>query len=135
MGWKLRSLALLVCLYQIVQMVLQGIKDGLDIKDHIKHNHQAHSVTIMCSWLLGLNLFQSLVLMFSSVFAIGFLAETPHTVDVFHVMFAITHYALKAAFWKVLSVAADLLMLMLRKFPQVRNFSQADEGLDSHLPD
>ena len=45
-GWKRRSLALLVCLYQVVQMVLQGIKDGLDIRDH---KNQSHSMTVMYS--------------------------------------------------------------------------------------
>lgn len=115
-------------------MVLQGIKDGLDIRDNKKYNHQSHSMTIMDSSLLGLNLLVSLVLMFSSVFAIGFLAETPHTVDVFHILFAITQHALKAAFWKGISAAADLLMLMQRKSLQGRNFSQADEHRPGQLP-
>ncbi len=88
----------------------------------------------MYSFLLGLDLLASLVLMFSSVFAIGFLAETPHTVDVFHILFAITQHALKAAFWKGISAAADLLMLMQRKSLQGRNFSQADEHRPGQLP-
>ena len=48
-GWKLRSLALLVCLYQVVQMVLKDIKDGLEIQDG-KHK-QSRSITIMYSFL------------------------------------------------------------------------------------
>lgn len=74
-----------------------------------------------------------LVLMFSIVFAIGFFAETPHTVD-FHVLFAITQHALEAAIWQVLSAAADLLMLIRRESPQGRNFSQADEHRPGQLP-
>ena len=76
-GWKLRSLALLVCLYQVVQMVLKGIKDGRKIWDG-KHK-QSRSMALMYSFLLGLDLSDSLVLMFSTVFTIGFLAETPHS--------------------------------------------------------
>ena len=109
-------------------MVLQGIKDGVDIQD----NHQSYSKTFMYYFLLGLNVLVWLVLMFGSVFAIGFLAETPHTVDVFHVLFAITRHALTAAVWKVLSAALDLLVR--RKSPQVRNFSQADEHRPGQLP-
>ncbi len=111
-------------------MVLQGIKDGLDIR----LNHQSPSMTIMSSFLLVLNLLESLVLMFSSAFAIGFLAETPHTVDVFHLLFAITLYALKAAILKVLSAAADLLMLMRRKSSLGGKFSQTDEHRSGQLP-
>ena len=72
----------------------------------------------MYSFLLGLNLWVSLVLMFSSVFAIGALAETPHTVDVFHITVAMTEMAaLKAAVCYVLCAAADLPMLIWRKSP------------------
>ena len=61
----------------------------------------------MYYFLLGLNVLVWLVLMFGSVFAIGFS-------------------------WKVLSAALDLLMR--RKSPQVRNFSQADEHRPGQLP-
>lgn len=114
-------------------MVLQGIKDGLDIREK-QHNHQSHSMTIMYSFFLALDLLESFVLMFSSVISIAFLAETPHTVDVVHVLFAITQYKLKEAMWKVLSVATGVLMCMRRKSLQGRNFSQADQYRPGQLP-
>ena len=105
-------------------MVLGGIKDGLEIRDG-KHK-QSRSMTVMYSFLLGLDLLELLVLMFSTVFTIGFLAETPHTVDVFHVLFAITRYRLEEAIWKAVSVVTDL-PLLARPFPQGTNLSAADK--------
>ena len=76
-GWKLRSLALLVCVYQVVQMVLDSIKDGFEI-----WQAQAMIFMIHDSYVLvpsRADLLESLVPMFSTVFRIGLLAETPQS--------------------------------------------------------
>lgn len=105
-------------------MILTGIKHGLEIWDG-KHK-QSRSMTIMYSFLLGLDLLELLVLMLSTILTVGFLAETPHAIGVFHVLFATTQYRFEAAIWKAVSVAADL-PLLTRLFSQGTNFSAADE--------
>ena len=124
MGWKLRSLALGVFLYQVVQMVLQGIKDGVDIQD----NHQSYSKTFMYYFLLGLmcwyGLYSCLVVYLQLAFWLKHLIQSMFST------FCLRH-ALTAAVWKVLSAALDLLMR--RKSPQVRNFSQANEHRPGQL--
>ncbi len=74
-------------------MVNNIITDNFDIRQH-RHNHDYPASIIVLRYIrLVLGLCFSLIVLIGSVHTIGFLAETPPTLDFFHILFAVSRKA------------------------------------------